>query len=43
MVEFGLVNKTIHQVNERVPVAHLHELTEIYEGFMRRYFAAPRT
>jgi succinyl-diaminopimelate desuccinylase len=43
VVEFGLVNKTIHQVNERVPVAHLSELTEIYQGFLRRYFSAPRT
>jgi succinyl-diaminopimelate desuccinylase len=40
VVEFGLVNKTIHQVNEQAPVAHLHELTEIYAGFMRRYFDA---
>ena len=42
VVEFGLVNKTIHQVNERVPVAHLNELTEIYQAFLRRYFSAPR-
>jgi succinyl-diaminopimelate desuccinylase len=41
VVEFGLVNKTIHQVNERVPVAHLHELTEIYGAFLRRYFGTP--
>jgi succinyl-diaminopimelate desuccinylase len=38
VVEFGLVNKTIHQVNEHVPVAHLHELTRIYSAFLRRYF-----
>jgi len=38
VVEFGLVNRTIHQVNEHVPVAHLHELTEIYAAFLRRYF-----
>jgi succinyl-diaminopimelate desuccinylase len=38
VVEFGLVNKTIHQVNEHVPVAHLHELTRIYAAFLRRYF-----
>jgi succinyl-diaminopimelate desuccinylase len=42
VVEFGLVNKTIHQVNERIPVAHLYELTEIYQAFLARYFAAPR-
>jgi succinyl-diaminopimelate desuccinylase len=40
VVEFGLVNRTIHQVNEHVPVAHLHELTEIYAAFLRRYFAS---
>lgn len=40
VAEFGLVNKTIHQVDEHVPVAHLHELTEIYVGFLRRYFSA---
>lgn len=40
VAEFGLVNKTIHQVDEHVPVAHLHELTEIYAGFLRRYFSA---
>jgi succinyl-diaminopimelate desuccinylase len=39
VVEFGLVNRTIHQVNEHVPVSHLHELTDIYHGFLRRYFA----
>ena len=27
VVEFGLVNRTIHQVNEQVPVTHLRELT----------------
>jgi succinyl-diaminopimelate desuccinylase len=40
VVEFGLVNRTIHQVNEHVPVAHLYELTEIYAAFLRRYFAS---
>jgi succinyl-diaminopimelate desuccinylase len=39
VVEFGLVNRTIHQVNEHVPVLHLHELTDVYRGFLRRYFA----
>jgi succinyl-diaminopimelate desuccinylase len=40
VMEFGLVNKTIHQVNEHVPVAHLEALTSIYEAFLRRYFAS---
>ncbi len=42
VVEFGLVNRTIHQVDEHVPVAHLGELAEIYHGFLRRYFTAAR-
>ena len=40
VIEFGLVNKTIHAVDERVPVADLHGLTRIYRGFLQRYFAA---
>jgi succinyl-diaminopimelate desuccinylase len=39
VVEYGLVNSTIHKVDEHTPVADLHELTEIYHEFMRRYFA----
>ena len=41
VIEFGLVNKTIHAVDERVAVAELHELTRIYRGFLERYFANP--
>ena len=40
VVEFGLVNATIHQVDERVPVADLETLTKIYERFIANYFAA---
>lgn len=39
VVEFGLVNQTIHQVDERVPVADLENLTAIYERFIANYFA----
>ncbi|MEQ1696092.1 MAG: succinyl-diaminopimelate desuccinylase [Hyphomicrobiaceae bacterium] len=39
VVEFGLVNQTIHQVNERVPLADLEILTAIYERFIANYFA----
>jgi succinyl-diaminopimelate desuccinylase len=39
VVELGLVNATIHQVDERVPVADLETLTRIYERFIARYFA----
>ena len=40
VVEFGLVNKTIHQVNEHVPIADLAELAGIYTAFLQRYFSA---
>ncbi len=39
VVEFGLVNQTIHQVDERVPIADLENLTAIYERFITNYFA----
>ncbi|MEM8689449.1 MAG: M20/M25/M40 family metallo-hydrolase, partial [Pseudomonadota bacterium] len=38
VVEFGLVNKTIHAVNERVPVDDLHTLTRAYRAVLERYF-----
>jgi succinyl-diaminopimelate desuccinylase len=40
VIEFGLVNKTIHSVDERVPVADLETLTSIYERFIAGYFGA---
>ncbi|MEC9369273.1 MAG: M20/M25/M40 family metallo-hydrolase, partial [Pseudomonadota bacterium] len=43
VIEFGLVNKTIHQTDEHTPVADLDILTGIYGEFMRRYFAARRS
>lgn len=39
VIEFGLVNETIHKVDERVPIADLETLTKIYERFALRYFA----
>jgi succinyl-diaminopimelate desuccinylase len=39
VVEFGLVGQTMHMVDERVSVADLETLTEIYENFLRRWFA----
>ena len=39
VVEFGLVNATIHQVDERVPVADLEQLTQIYQRFISGFFA----
>ncbi len=39
VIEFGLVNQTIHQVDERTPVADLEQLTTIYENFIETYFS----
>ena len=39
VIEFGLVNETIHQVDERVPLDDLHQLTAIYERFLAEYFS----
>lgn len=40
VIEFGLVNKTIHQVDERIEVKDLETLTRIYRDFIERYFSA---
>ncbi len=40
VIEFGLVNETIHKVDERVPVSDLEMLTEIYQRAIEGYFAA---
>ncbi len=38
VVEFGLVGKTMHMVDERVAVADLETLTDIYARFIRDWF-----
>ena len=38
VVEFGLVGQTMHQVDERVPIADLRALTTIYRKIIERYF-----
>ncbi|MEO0357352.1 MAG: succinyl-diaminopimelate desuccinylase, partial [Pseudomonadota bacterium] len=38
-VEFGLVGKTMHQVDERVQVAQIKQLQSIYARILRQYFA----
>jgi len=38
VVEFGLVGRTMHMVDERVAVAELETLTEIYGCFIARWF-----
>ncbi len=40
VVEFGLVGKTMHMANERVPLSDLQDLTRIYEAFIAGWFAA---
>ncbi|MGH6725443.1 MAG: succinyl-diaminopimelate desuccinylase, partial [Pseudolabrys sp.] len=39
VVEFGLVGQTMHQVDERVPVADLRVLTKVYRTIIDNYFA----
>lgn len=39
VVEFGLVGKTMHQVDERVAVDQVHQLKAIYTRILKDYFA----
>lgn len=39
VIEFGLVGQTMHQIDERVPVADIVKLETIYRGFLTRYFS----
>ena len=39
VVEFGLVGKTMHQVDERVPVEQIYQLKSIYTRILKDYFA----
>jgi succinyl-diaminopimelate desuccinylase len=41
LAEFGLVGMTMHQADERVELADLAGLTEIYHIFLDMYFARP--
>ncbi|WP_417700198.1 succinyl-diaminopimelate desuccinylase [Pseudophaeobacter sp.] len=38
VVEFGLVGKTMHQVDENVPVAQIKQLKSIYTRILKDYF-----
>ncbi len=40
VIELGLVGKTMHQVDERAPVAEIRQLQAVYERLISRYFAA---
>lgn len=39
VVEFGLVGQTMHQVDERVDVAQIHQLKAIYRRILQGFFA----
>jgi succinyl-diaminopimelate desuccinylase len=39
VVEFGLVGQSMHQVDEHVEVAQIHQLKAIYGRILRDYFA----
>jgi succinyl-diaminopimelate desuccinylase len=39
VIEFGLVNQTIHAVDERVAISDLETLARIYERFIAGFFA----
>ena len=39
VVEIGLVGATMHQTDERVEVAHIHQLKAIYTRILQEYFA----
>ena len=39
VIELGLVGSTMHQVDERVPVAELHQLKTVYRSVMDHYFS----
>ena len=40
VVELGLMNATMHQSNECVPVADIAKLTDIYTAILNQYFSA---
>ncbi|MCG5234890.1 succinyl-diaminopimelate desuccinylase [Xanthobacter oligotrophicus] len=39
VVEFGLVSRTMHKVDEATPVKDIHALTAIYSRIIARYFS----
>ena len=41
VAEFGLVGATMHQADERVPVAELRELARIYAGVVGDFLSRP--
>jgi len=41
VIDFGLVGRTMHKIDERAPVADIHSLSRIYEAVLERFFAPP--
>ena len=39
-LEFGLVGKTMHKIDESVPISDLNKLTNIYQNILENYFRA---
>ncbi|MFD1883200.1 succinyl-diaminopimelate desuccinylase [Paracoccus pacificus] len=39
VVEFGLVGRFMHQVDERVPVEEIHALKRVYGGMLEKFFS----
>ncbi|MEO0944207.1 MAG: M20/M25/M40 family metallo-hydrolase, partial [Pseudomonadota bacterium] len=39
VVEFGLIGRTMHQVDERVQLDHIRQLSAIYRRILSDYFA----
>ena len=40
VAEFGLIGQTMHKVDERVAVADIRALAQVYEAVLERFFAA---
>ena len=41
VAEFGLIGRTMHRIDECVPVEAMERLADIYLGVLERYFAGP--
>ncbi len=41
VIDFGLVGRTMHKIDERAPVADIQALSHIYEAVLERFFAPP--
>jgi succinyl-diaminopimelate desuccinylase len=39
VLELGLVGQTMHQIDERAPVAEIEALAEVYRAVIGTYFA----